>query len=579
MTEHQEIEFIIEEETTLKTYEYSQDGKNFEYFIGKEITALLGYNSTDVIKKYVSESNKITFKEYKGVKKPKINSKTILITKDGIDEILKNITKKIPFQTIQILNEYNIIKNINQQEIKEEEIKEEDIVSYSYISNGIFFEYFVGFQIAALIGYKSPKDTITNNVSKCNQLEFRDYPGVKIPYIDPRTILISSDGAVEILLKTRKRISPDVLHLLKKFNIDTTNRKCLTKEQQSLSTITNVFKTEKFEDQFKVGTYYLDLYFSEHKIVIECDENGHADRKPWKERERMDFVNTNLEIDDTHWVRFNPDEHDFDIAKVIGKIYRIIDDIKDKKRQKEYSKIVKEPDERECNKCKITKKLTDEFFKKHSVGFTRNCIDCISKYKSLKTDKGKSVRQYSLDGLYINQFDSIKEAAEALNIDAGQISATCRGAVKTAGKYMWRFVSDKEKKNIEELKSDLIKKVAQYNTNGTFIKTYTSAGEAAKELNITSSSIYGAIRNNFVCCGFVWRYVEDETIAEKIEEVTPYRKYMKKVDVYKDNVLFKSFISIREAAKEMQINISMCRKFLSGGKKDPKGFEWTFKSE
>ena len=34
----------------------------------------------------------------------------------------------------------------------------------------------------------------------------------------------------------------------------------------------------------------------------------------------MEYVNFELDIDDSHWVRFNPDEKDFDIAKVIGKI-------------------------------------------------------------------------------------------------------------------------------------------------------------------------------------------------------------------------------------------------------------------
>ena len=236
-----------------------------------------------------------------------------------------------------------------EQEIEFIEDEENELTTYSYISNGLYFEYFVGYEVATLLGYKNPKNIITNNVSKSNKLEFRDYPGIKNPELDPRVILISRDGAIEILLKTRKRISPDVLHILKKFNIDTTNRKCLTKEQQTLSTITNVFKTEKFEDQHKIGTYYLDLYFSDYKIVIECDENGHADRKPWKERARMDYVNEKLEINDSHWIRFNPDEHDFDIAKVIGRIYRKIDEIKEQeklkilqKQQNEYNLLLEE---------------------------------------------------------------------------------------------------------------------------------------------------------------------------------------------------------------------------------------------
>lgn len=70
------------------------------------------------------------------------------------------------------------------------------------------------------------------------------------------------------------------------------------------------------------------MYFTELNLVIECDENGHADRKPYNERERMDFVNKKLNIDDSHWIRYNSDEHDFDISKVINKVYRKISEIR-----------------------------------------------------------------------------------------------------------------------------------------------------------------------------------------------------------------------------------------------------------
>ena len=207
---------------------------------------------------------------------------------------------------------------------------EKELTTYSYISRGtyIFFEYFVGYEIAALLGYNNTTQVVKKNVSKSNQLIFRDYPGEKVPLLDPRTILITREGAIEILIKTRKRISPDVLHILKEFHIETTNRKCLTREQQSLSAITDVFKTENFEDQYKVGKYYLDLYFKDYKIVIECDEEGHVDRKPHKERERMDYVNKTLEITDANWIRYNPDENGFDVLRVIGQIYRKMDEIK-----------------------------------------------------------------------------------------------------------------------------------------------------------------------------------------------------------------------------------------------------------
>lgn len=345
----------MENNNKIKLTKYSyfeENNKEIEYFIGAELATLIGYqNSAQAIKLNVSEENKISFKNYLGIKEPKINGRKILINKNGVNELINKNKKTLSDEVINILKEVNITIKLNKEDKDDKDEDEDDedkfenssiikeeLTSYTYISNGLYFEYFVGYEIAALLGYKNTTEIIKNNVSKSNQIFFYDYPGVKKPKLIHNTILITRDGAVEILLKTRKRISPDVLHILKKFNIDTTNRKCLTKEQQTLSTITNVFKTEKFEDQFKIGSYYLDLYFSEYKIVIECDENGHADRKPWKERERMDFVNEKLSINDTYWIRFNPDEYDFDIAKVIGRIYRKIDEIK----QEDYMRLLEE---------------------------------------------------------------------------------------------------------------------------------------------------------------------------------------------------------------------------------------------
>ena len=461
----------------------------------------------------------------------------------------------------------------NEEEIEFiiEDEEDNELTMYSYISNHLCFEYFVGYEISSLIGYKNPKNIITNNVSKCNQLIFRDYPGVKLPELDPRTILITRDGATEILLKTRKSINSDTLHILKKFNIDMTNKKCLTKEQQTFLAITNAFKTEKFEDQYKVGKYYLDLYFPDYKIVVECDENGHADRKPYKERERMDFVNEKFEIDDSNWIRYNPDEKDFDISKVIGKIYNKI--ISNKIILNE--SIHDEINLRTCNKCYVKKNLTYKFFTQRGKGFTLTCKEC-----NIVNGNEKPVRQYDFEGKFIKHFNSIKEASKELGVYPSQIAANCRAVRKSAGNYMWKFAEKviiNEVINIEPIKYEAAKTVAQYNTEGDLIKIYKSVGQACKELNFNTRSIYSAIKNNFVSYGFLWRYVINNEIINNIDKVTAHRKYMKEVEIYKDNVLCKSFISIKDASVCMKINISMCRKFLSGIKKDPSGLEWKLK--
>jgi len=331
-TEYDNFDIIIEESSDdeetqiIKDLTIYNDSKN-EYYIGSEVCELLGHkNITHFIKMNVSDDNKITFKNYTGNKEPVLDPRQILITKEGVYELLQKNIKKMSQHVIDILIKANIdvSKIIKDDEDTDEEKNDEDeLTMYSYINNGYCFEYFVGLQITSLIGYSNVTQALSN-VSKQNKLEFRDYPGVKKPKLDPKSILITRDGAIELLIKTRKRISQDILHLFKEFGIDTTNRKCLTKEQQTLSAIANTFKTEKIEDQFKVGKYYLDMYFPEYKIVVECDENGHADRKPYKERERMDYVNKEFDINDTHWMRYNPDEHDFDLSKVIGRIYNRI---------------------------------------------------------------------------------------------------------------------------------------------------------------------------------------------------------------------------------------------------------------
>lgn len=260
------------------------------------------------------------------------------------------------------MTDYKLAEIIIEYSDEDEDDKHE-LTEYEYVSNGIRFTYYVGYEISSLLGYKDVNQVIRNSVSKYNQLPFRDYPGVKIPPLIPKTILISADGVCEILLKTRKRISPDVLHLLKTFGIETTNKKCLTKEQQTLSGLTNAFKTELFEDQYKVGKYYLDLYFSEYRLCIECDENGHSDRRPTVERERMDYVNKELCIDDSHWIRFNPDENNFDISSVIGKIF-VAMKMKGVWKPKyvipvkAYKNINLDP-EKPCNVCKVVKELKE----------------------------------------------------------------------------------------------------------------------------------------------------------------------------------------------------------------------------
>lgn len=240
------------------------------------------------------------------------------------------------------------------------------LTTYSYISNHIHFEYYIGFEIASLVGYTNTQDAIKRIISPSNRLLFADYPGIKRPALDPRTILISGDGACELLCRTNKLISPDVHELFKTFGIDSLNKRSLTPAQQNLSMITNIFKTDDIRPEYPIGAYRLDLFFPDYKIIVECDEHGHNDRDPIDERKREEFINTELNISMDNWIRFNPHATDFDISNVIGKIYITIN------RMKNSSHTMKR-----CCTCR-KEKPTDKFYfnKKNGDGLEKRCKEC-----------------------------------------------------------------------------------------------------------------------------------------------------------------------------------------------------------
>jgi len=51
----------------------------------------------------------------------------------------------------------------------------------------------------------------------------------------------------------------------------------------------------------------------------------------------------------------------------------------------------------------------------------------------------RCIKQYSKDGSFIAEYESIAEAARILGISPGNIPSTCRGKHKSAGGYIWRY--------------------------------------------------------------------------------------------------------------------------------------------
>ena len=74
--------------------------------------------------------------------------------------------------------------------------------------------------------------------------------------------------------------------------------------------------------QYSVLDYRIDPYFHKHKLAIEVDELGNADRNLSNETEREKALEKEL---DSVFIRINPDEKNFNIFKEINKMYRHIE--------------------------------------------------------------------------------------------------------------------------------------------------------------------------------------------------------------------------------------------------------------
>ena len=87
------------------------------------------------------------------------------------------------------------------------------------------------------------------------------------------------------------------------------------KESSYLRVISSSFKRFSQIFQHQIGLYKIDLYFPEYKLAIEVDEFGHEDRCPIYEQNRQEYLEKYLKC---KFIRFNPDETNFNIGDVIS---------------------------------------------------------------------------------------------------------------------------------------------------------------------------------------------------------------------------------------------------------------------
>lgn len=134
----------------------------------------------------------------------------------------------------------------------------------------------------------------------------------------------------------------------------------------------------------------------------------------------------------------------------------------------------------------------------------------IEKHKRLHP----KIVQYSLNGEYVNSYDTMIELEE-IGFNHSNISNACTGGKRTAYGYQWRFDYDDAPQPIVNLKNGSPKAVIQKTLDGKFVKQFRSARAAAEELSNSKIPVSTKILN--VCngkaktaYGYLWEFVNKE---------------------------------------------------------------------
>lgn len=143
---------------------------------------------------------------------------------------------------------------------------------------------------------------------------------------------------------------------------------------------------------------------------------------------------------------------------------------------------------------------------KNKKGKKQSYITISKRSQSMKNKGNVPIYQFNLDGKLINKFDSLTNACILNDISIkyiGDIASSCRGKQKTARGYLWSYIETPPSSSYKNIRQNIL----QYDLDGNFIKEYTSASQAGREIKQNGNSISDCLNGKQkTAFGFKWKY-------------------------------------------------------------------------
>ena len=129
--------------------------------------------------------------------------------------------------------------------------------------------------------------------------------------------------------------------------------------------------------------------------------------------------------------------------------------------------------------------------------------------KRASQSKNKQISQWTLDGEYVNTYESGVKAEEQTGINRKHISSVIRGKTKTAGGFIWTLGTEKPDIN-KHKKIDTKKAVYQKTLDGEIINSFPSYSEASRFTGVNIRGIREVINGGQrTAGGFLWELKVD----------------------------------------------------------------------
>lgn len=180
---------------------------------------------------------------------------------------------------------------------------------------------FHGKDLAIALGYSNPKKAILTHVSSDNKSSGSGINKdllLKLGKGEKRAVLINKHGVCSLLSASKMPNKNGLIELLgSMYDLTYDIIARLGKEQEYIGYILTSFDYCNPIRQFKIGSYFIDLYFQVENIAIECDEFDHSKYDQQHESTRQEFITKELGC---KFIRFNPDSTNFSIFNVINNI-------------------------------------------------------------------------------------------------------------------------------------------------------------------------------------------------------------------------------------------------------------------